>query len=256
MGDIDRLFQAKATKARGLISSGRIDEGLELLRGIFPDSETMPIGYGVISASVGTQLGEAVLAHSALAQPLETAVTLGTVADHEMLVLSGIATLLDGNASDARAKLQHAADSAANEGQKAYAFGALAVAAAADRDPKAALDAADKSIGAQGGTYLDRQLAKTGQALAFSQQDDRRALTVADELVKRASETTDVLAHGTALLVRASVACALRTDDATDHAADADLALEALGTELPGWRDVFAEAATPNARLETETNSS
>ncbi|MEY2468391.1 MAG: hypothetical protein QOF21_1089, partial [Actinomycetota bacterium] len=252
LGDTDRQFQAKATKARGLVSSGRIDEGLDLVRDMFPDSETMPIGYGVISASIGVQLGEAGLAHSALAQPLEAAVTLGTVADHEVQILSGIVSLLGGDPAEARAQLQVAVETAANEGQKAYAYGALAIAAAADRDPKAALAAADNALAAQGGTYLDRQLAKTGQALAFAQQDDRRAMAVADELVKRANESTDLLAQSTALLVRASVACGLRTDDATEAAADADQALEALGAELPGWREVFALAATPASRLESD----
>ena len=252
MGDAERQFQAKATRARSLVAVGRIDEGLALLREMFPDTETLPIGYGVISASIAASLGEPGLAQSALSQPLAASITLGTVADHEVQVLSGITALLSGNTSDARATLQVAADTATNEGQKAYAFGALAVAAAADRDPKAALDAADKSIAAEGGTYLDRQLAKTGQALAFAQQDDRRALVVADEIVKRANDSTDLLAQSTALLVRASVACGLRTDDATEHTADADQSLEALGADLPGWREVFSLAATPTSRLEGE----
>ncbi len=159
--------------------------------------------------------------------------------------------MLSGDAAKARALLQTSVDTSTNEGQRAYAYGALAIAAAADRDPKLALEAADKSLNAKGGTYLDAQLAKTAQALAFAQQDDRRALVVADDLVKRANETTDVLTQATALLVRASVACALRTDDAVDQAADADQALEDLGTDLPGWREVYAAAATPASRLET-----
>ena len=253
MGDTDRLFQARATwRAASSVrdASKRVST---CCAEMFPDSDAMPIGYGVISGSIATQLGEPGLAESALNQPLEASFTLGTVADHEMLVLRGLTSLLAGEAATARAQLQTAADAAANEGQKAYAFGALAVAAAADRDPKAALAAADKAIAAEGGTYLDRQLAKAAQALAFSQQDDRRALVVADDLVLRANGTTDVLAQGTALLVRASVACALRTDDATDHAADADLALETIGAELPGWRDVFArrrDAHGPSGRGE------
>jgi hypothetical protein len=174
---------------------------------------------------------------------------MGTVADHETEVLKGIYSLLSGDAATARTLLQQSVDAASNEGQRAYAYGALAIAAAAARDPKAALDAADKSLAANGGTYLDGQMAKTGQALAFAQLDDRRALVVADDIVKRASETTDRLTQATALLVRSSVACGLRTDDAVDQAADADQSLEELGADLPGWRDVFAAAATPDSRL-------
>src|SRR5205085_3406625 len=140
-------------------------------------------------------------------------------------LLSGMAELLAGNYAQARVLLEESVASASNEGQVAYANGALAIAYAAVREPKLALDAADRSMAAKGGTYLDRQLAKTAQALAFAQQDDRRALIVADELVKRAEQTTDAIAQATALLVRASVACGLRTDDATEHAADADQAL-------------------------------
>src|SRR5205085_9927453 len=111
--------------------------------------------------------------------------TMGTVADHETEVLRGVQALLAGDAATARTLLQQSVATSTNEGQRAYAYGALAIAAAADRDPKLALDAADKSLKAKGGTYLDAQLAKTGQALAFAQQDDRRALVVADELVKQ-----------------------------------------------------------------------
>ena len=251
MGDPDRLIQAKGTKARSLVSVGRIEEGLELLRETFADEGAASlIGYGVISASIGMELGEPELARDALSSEFAMARMMGTVADHETRLLAGITELIAGNYSVARTMLEDSVETASNEGQIAYANGALAIAYAADGEPKLALDAADKSLAAHGGTYRDRQMAKTGQALAFAQQDDRRALTVADDIVKRANESSDALAQSTALLVRASVACALRVDDATEHAADADQALEALGSELPGWRDVFAAAATPASRLD------
>jgi class 3 adenylate cyclase/tetratricopeptide (TPR) repeat protein len=250
LGDGERHIQAQATRARALIAVGRIDEATQVLKELFePDDDGSPIGLGVIPAAVASQLGEPGLMASALGKPIYMSATMGTVADHETEILRGVHALLSGDASSARSLLQQSVDTSTNEGQRAYAYGALAIAAAADRDPKSAFDAADKSLNAQGGTYLDAQLAKTGQALAFSQQDDRRALVVADDIVKRANETTDVLAQATALLVRASVACALRTDDAVDHAADADEALEVLGTDLPGWRTVFGTAATPTERL-------
>jgi tetratricopeptide (TPR) repeat protein len=250
IGDTERLIQAQATRARALVGVGRIDEATQVLRDLFePDDDGSPIGLGVIPAAVAAQLGEPELMESALGKPLQLSATMGTVADHETQILRGMHALLAGDADKARTMLQHSVDTSSNEGQRAYAYAALAVAAAAARDPKAALDAADKSLTAQGGTYLDVQLAKIGQALAFSQQDDRRALVVAEDLVKRANETTDRLTQGTALLAQASVACALRTDDAVDQAADADQALEELGTELPGWRRVFAAAATPDDRL-------
>ncbi|MBA2609691.1 MAG: aminotransferase class III-fold pyridoxal phosphate-dependent enzyme [Actinobacteria bacterium] len=205
------------------------------------------LGNGNVAA---IQLGDAEMARSALNSELATARMMGTVADHELELLGGITEMLAGNVSEARTMIEGSASTASNEGQVAYSYGALAIAYAADREPKLALDAADRSMAAKGGTYLDRQLAKTGQALAFAQQDDRRALTVADELVKRANESTDSVAQATALLVRASVACALRIDDATEHAADADQALDDLGADLPGWRDVYASAATPASRLD------
>ena len=250
IGDHERLLQAHATRARSLVAVGRIDEATELLRELFESQEDgSPIGVGPIPAAVASQLGEPALMATALGQRNHPQTSLGTVADHETGVLRGIHALLSGDAVQARAQLEQAAAGASNEGQRAYAHGALAIAAAAARDPKAALAAADISLAAKGGTYLDGQMAKTGQALAFAQMDDRRALVVADEIVKRAGETTDSLAQATALLVQASVACALRTDDAVDQAADADQALEALGTELPGWREVFAAASTPDSRL-------
>lgn len=251
MGDTQRLLQAEATRARALLGVGRIDDATEALRSLF-DSELAsdsPIGLGPIPAAVASQLGEPGLMAAALGEQLPMSLTMGTVADHETGILRGLHALLSGDANKARAMLQTSVDTSSNEGQRAYAYAALAVAAAADRDSKTALDAADKSLEAKGGTYLDAQLAKTAQALAFAQQDDRRALVVADDIVKRANETTDVLTQATALLVRASVACALRTDDAVDQAADADQALEEIGADLPGWRDVFAAAATPDSRL-------
>jgi class 3 adenylate cyclase/tetratricopeptide (TPR) repeat protein len=251
MGDTERLMQAQATRARALVGVGRIDEATETLREIFEHGgDGSPIGFGPIPAAVAAQLGEPGLMASALSAP-SGALTMGTVADHEIDVLRGLHALLSGDSTKARSMLEHSAATATNEGQRAYAYGALAIAAAADRDPKLALDAADKSLESKGGTYLDIQFAKTAQALAFAQQDDRRALVVADEIVTRANETTDVLTQATALLVRASVACALRTDDAVDQAADADQALEALGADLPAWREVYAAAATPESRLET-----
>jgi class 3 adenylate cyclase/tetratricopeptide (TPR) repeat protein len=250
IGDTERLFQAHATRARSLIAVGRINEATELLREVFDrDDAGSPIGVGPIPAAVAAQLGESDLLANALGRPVNTNSAMGTVADHETGVLRGLESLLSGDAVRAREALDQSAHAASNEGQRAYAFGALSIAAAAARDPKGALDAADKALAAQGGTYLDAQMAKTGQALAFAQMDDRRALVVADEIVKRANETTDVLAQATALLVRASVACALRTDDAVEQAADADQALDSLGADLPAWRDVFASAATPDSRL-------
>jgi tetratricopeptide (TPR) repeat protein len=250
IGDNDRLLQAHATRARSLVGVGRIDEATDLLRELFErDDGLSPIGYGPIPAAVASQLGEPALMASALARPNNFTSGMGTVANHETSVLRGLHALLEGDAPQARSVLEQSVAAASNEGQRAYAYGALAIAAAAARDPKAALDAADKSLAAQGGTYLDSQMAKTGQALAFAQMDDRRALVVADDIVTRANQTTDALAQATALLVQASVACALRTDDAVDQAADADQSLEALGADLPGWRDVFASAATPDSRL-------
>ncbi|MEY2474182.1 MAG: hypothetical protein QOK28_3511 [Actinomycetota bacterium] len=250
IGDNERLVQAQATRARSLVAIGRIDEATDLLRSLFEHGEDgSPIGFGPIPAAVASQLGEPEMMASALARPSQTQTSLGTVADHESGVLRGLHSLLSGDAVRARSLLEQSVAVASNEGQRAYAYGALAIAAAAARDPKAALEAANKALAAQGGTYLDAQMAKTGQALAFAQMDDRRALVVADDIVKRAGETTDALAQATALLVQASVACALRVDDAVDQAADADQALEALGAELPGWREVFSAAATPEARL-------
>jgi class 3 adenylate cyclase/tetratricopeptide (TPR) repeat protein len=251
IGDHDRVRPTQATRARSLVAVGRIEEATQILHDIFDyeDGSESSIGFGVIPAAVASQLGDPELMQSALGRALDRNFTMGTVADHETEVLKGIYALLSGDAATARSMLQGSVDAAANEGQRAYAYGALAIAAAAARDPKAALAAADKSLEAQGGTYLDAQMAKTGQALAFAQLDDRRALVVADDIVKRASETTDALTQATALLVRASVACALRTDDAVDQAADADQSLEELGAELPAWREVFASAATPDSRL-------
>lgn len=251
LGDNDRLWQARATKARSLTSVGRIDEAVELMQEIFIDTGGATIGYGVISASIATQLGDVYLARQALNQELTAALTLGTVADHELEVLTGITAMLEGDASDAFERLTKSVNDAANEGQRAYANGALAIAAAANRDPKLALAAADKAIAAQGGTYMDRQLAKTGQALAFAQQDDRRALVVADELVARAAESTDVIALANARLVRSSVAASLRTDDAERYEIEAQANLESLGVDLVGWQDVYKRAATPDSRLDT-----
>ncbi len=251
MGDDDRRKQAQATRARALLGVGRIDDATEALREIYEtEADGSPIGHGPIAAAVASQLGEPGLMAAALVSSLPASYTLGTVADHETGVLRGIQALLGGDAEKAQSLLEESAGTATNDGQRAYANGALAIAGAAARDPKAALHAADRSLAAQGGTYLDAQMAKTGQALAFAQQDDRRALVVADEVVKRANETTDVLTQATALLMRASVASALRTDDANDCAAQADEALVSLGAELPGWREVFAAAATPASRLE------
>ncbi len=252
IGDPDRLLQAKGTKARSLASVGRIDEAIALLKDIdTSQGGDGNGGFGVIAASVGMQLGEPTMTRAALASETALARMMGTVADHELRLLTGVAELLAGNYAEARSMLEESVALASNEGQVAYANGALAIAYAADRQPKLALDAADRSIAAKGGTYLDRQLARTGQALAFAQQDDRRALTVADELVKRANESSDAVAQSTALLVRASVAQALRSDDATGYAEEADEALDQLGADLPGWRDVFSFAATPASRLDT-----
>lgn len=250
MGDSERLMQAQATKARSLVNVGRIEEAKELLRAMYspPDGES-PIGLGVISAAVASQIGDPELMRQALDQPVDLTLTMGTVADHETEVLRGIYALLSGEPDAAKQMLTASVGASSNEGQRAYAYGALAIAAAAARDPQLALKAADASLAAQGGTYLDAQMAKAGQALAFAQNDDRRALTVADDLVARAEATTDVMAQASALLLRASVADALRTDDAEAYVASADAALAELGAELPGWREVFTTAATPTSRL-------
>jgi class 3 adenylate cyclase/tetratricopeptide (TPR) repeat protein len=250
MDDPGRLLQAMNTKARALASMGRIDDSLALLRELHSTDGNELAGMGVISASIAMQLGDSHQLREVLGVPVDHTVMLGTIADHETGVLHALAELLSGNAAIARSMLEQSVSDASNAGQLKYANAALAIAAAASRDPKAALAAADHALAVDGGTYLDVQMAKAGQALAFAQLDDRRALVVADEIVDRANETSDALAQTTALLLRASVACGLRTDDATEQAADADQALDALGADLPGWRDVFAQAATPTARLD------
>ncbi len=250
MDDPGRLMQAMSTKARCLAAVGRIDEATAVLREcasqVGPGGDA---GSGVISASIAMQLGDAEAARAILAVEVDHTMMLGTIADHETGVLHGLSELMSGNASQARSMLEASVADASNAGQLKYANAALSIAAAADRDPKAALTAADHALAVEGGTYLDAQMAKIGQALAFAQMDDRRALVVVDDVVNRANETSDLLAQSTALLVRASVSLGLRTDDAIDQAADADQALEALGSELPAWRDVFARAATPTSRL-------
>lgn len=250
MDDPGRLLQALNTKARCLASSGRIDEAMDLLRELRGEDGSDLAGTGVISASIAMQLGEGDRLREILGVPVDTTLMLGTIADHETGILHGLTELLNGNAEMARSMLENSVKDASNAGQVAYANAALAVAAAAARDPKAALDAADRALATEGGTYLDRQLAKTGQALAFAQLDDRRALVVIDDVVARAHETSDALAQATALLARASVSCGLRTDDATEQVADAEQALDALGSDLTGWRDVFGQAATPVSRLD------
>lgn len=250
MDDPGRLMQALNTKARALASSGRIDDALDLLRDLASTDDSALSGTGVISASIAMQLGDGPRLREVLGVPVDTTLMLGTIADHETTILHGLTELLNGNADVARSMLEQSVKDASNDGQRAYANAALSVAAAAARDPKAALAAADAALATEGGTYMDRQMAKTGQALAFAQLDDRRALVVVDDVVTRANETSDVLAQATALLVRASVSIGLRTDDATDQAVDADMALESLGADLTGWRDVFGRAATPTSRLD------
>lgn len=248
MDDPGRLLQAMSTKARCLAAVGRIDDALALLREVRTEDDDLG-GAGVIPASIAMQLGDAAMLREVLGKPVDHEVMLGTIADHETTVLQGLTELLSGDPSTARAMLESAVANASNAGQTKYANAALSIALAADRDPKGALAAADRAFGVEGGTYMDVQMAKTGQALAFAQLDDRRALVVADEIVGRANETSDLLAQSTALLLRASVACALRTDDATEQAADADQALDALGSDLTAWREVFGAAATPASRL-------
>mgnify|MGYP001575859747 CR=1 FL=1 len=249
MEDGGSILQAKSTKARCLAAVGRIDEAMALLRELHSNDTDGVAGAGVISASIAMQLGEAASARAVLDIPIDRTVMLGTIADHETGILHGLTELLSGNNAIARTMLEHSAATASNAGQVAYANAALALAYTSDRDPASALKAADRALGADGGTYMDAQMARIGQALAFAQLDDRRALIVADEIVKRSNETSDALAQSTALLLRASVANALRTDDAIEHIADADQSLEALGADLPAWRDVFAHAATPTSRL-------
>ncbi|MDP1794163.1 MAG: hypothetical protein Q8K63_08495, partial [Acidimicrobiales bacterium] len=249
MNDEGRLLQAKSTKARCLAAVGRIDDAMAMLRELRENDEGGVAGAGVIAASIAMQLGEPDSARAVLNIPIDRTVMLGTIADHETGILHGLTELLSGNGTIARTMLEQSAAAASNAGQVAYANAALALAYASDRDPSAALKAADHALGTDGGTYMDAQMAKMGQALAFAQLDDRRALVVADEIVTRANETSDALAQSTALLLRASVANGLRTDDAMKHMAEADASLEALGADLPGWRDVFAQAATPSSRL-------
>ncbi len=246
MDDPGRLLQALNTKARALASMGRIDDAMALLKDLQASDQT---GMGVISASIAMQLGDAHELRSVLQVPVDHTVMLGTIADHETRVLHGLAELLSGNAQMAKSMLEQTVSDASNAGQLKYANAALALAAAAARDPKAALSAADHALAVEGGTYLDVQMAKIGQALAFAQMDDRRALVVIDEVVARANETSDALSQATVRLAQASIAAGLRTDDAMEQAADADQALDALGADLTGWRDVFGQAATPTERL-------
>ena len=70
--------------------------------------------------------------------------------------------------------------------------------------------------------------------------------------MKRAYESTDLVAQATALLVQASVPTALRTDDAVTHELAADEAPDTLAVDLLGWRSAFAAAATPTARLDPD----
>lgn len=250
IGDQFGQTQSLVTLGRCLVTVGRVDEGLLLMRSGLEDSllnrlsdERFTLVAGLAGAAVA--VGDPELALQTIDRLQGEELDAQGVGATERVVANGLALLQSGRVSDAVAMLRPTAEGSADVEPSAYGQSALALAmAASGQDDDALALAAEVEVSPRA-TYLDRVFAGLAAGLVAARRGDEEALLTLSGVVENVDSSEDEVAQAIARLAEAAALSALGLPSATEAGHVADARLAALGVTATGWRDLIALTLAP-----------
>jgi class 3 adenylate cyclase/tetratricopeptide (TPR) repeat protein len=241
--------QTSAVLGRALVMAGRVESGLEVVRGGIPTGpglDDRTLGVSMMAAvAAAVQLGDVVRAETwidALPAPfveLEGEVFVG---DTERATTLGLLRLQQGDAAGGLTVLE-AVTTRLRPHVDPNVESARALALVAAGDPDAALAAADVVDGHERASYLDGVMAGISRGLALARRGERAAATAAfDQTLAAADATEDRVSQALVRLADAAAASATGGTDAAARRDEAEARFAELGVEAAGWRQAFSLA--------------
>ncbi len=241
IGDLFGQSQGAGMLGRSLVTAGRVEEGLRVLRHSFEQFamdegfEEQKVAVAAMLLLTANQIGDVGEASDAMAHlPEGVGPGLGSV---EVAVGRALVDVQKGHAGRADAALQAVI---AGEGARSgFARGALAFTAAASgrRDDVARLVAEVAALPAS--TYLDRTVAQLGHELARAANGEEDAVAGFTDLVAQIDETEDRVAQAIVRLAEALALDSLGLPTGEWALEEAERRLDELEIDASGWRTAF-----------------
>jgi class 3 adenylate cyclase/tetratricopeptide (TPR) repeat protein len=234
---------AAGVLGRALLAVGRIDDGFTVLDESIHRASELPLDHAaeVADAQLACAAAQAGMPDRGRMAPPITDEPVHEIGWVDWHVASALQDLQRGSVAEARARLERLV---AGDEPNGYAASALALVLAADGDAAASRVLSLKVAGLESATYSDRIMAMLGGGLGQARIGEEE---VAEAWLRTARE----LADGTedrllAAIVRVAEARAgqkLGHVDADASLQRAQLGLEAMGVNEPGWDTAFRLAA-------------
>jgi hypothetical protein len=254
IGDLFGQAQGAGVLGRSLVMSGRVDDGLAVLRqaqeqfasdlGLHEQAEVV----GAMLLLTATQLGDVVEGDAALANLSEDeGFGLGAV---ELVVGGALVAMQRGDTDPADKALQAVVAGEGATSSFAAAALALTAAAAGRRDEVVELAARVEEL--PRATYLDRTTAGLARELSRAAAGEADAIEGFAGLVATVDETEDRCAQAVVRLGEALALDALGHPTAEWALAETERRLDELEISAGGWRTAFAQVlATDKATAST-----
>jgi len=253
IGDRFGSAQARANVGRALVTSGRVDEGLKIMReavdrhpalGDMSDPDQLELLEGVSLAGAAVQIGDSSLALMALGGEHGPDFEPETIGHGDALVAESLALLQAGRIEAAVERLLPYIESDPVS-PSPYGQSVLALALAAAGHDEDVLELVVQVDAAPRATYLDKFNARLAELLVLARRGDRDdALKAYEDLCAHTDAVDDPVAQA---IVRLGAAVAFGAQGwvAADAARiAADRRLEVLDIRAEGWRTVFSTAMT------------
>jgi class 3 adenylate cyclase/tetratricopeptide (TPR) repeat protein len=248
INDVFGQAQGEGVLGRALVMSGRVDDGLRVLRHAreqYTGDDALHEQADAVAAMLlltATQLGDVVEGGDALIGLAEAdASGLGAV---ELVVGRALVALQRGDADPADHALQAVVQ---GEGaNSSFAVGALALAAATVGRRSDVPELAARVEELPRATYLDRATVGLARELSRVAAGDEDAIDGFVGLVAMVDETEDQCAQAVVRLAEAMALDALGHPTAEWALAETERRLDELDIRAAGWRTAFAQVLAPD----------
>ena len=251
MGDRFGEVQGTVALGRALVTTGAVEEGLDLLRGAVAGVEGGPAAPE--AAGLRTGLAEALAQIGSAGEVLEVlaplgGADLGTVGlgDVERVVAEALARVQLGDHGTAEALLGEVLDGSGADGSlpSAYALSTLVLARAAAGAPTPELDELVARVdGAPNRTYLDRFVAGVARGVVAAVRGGADAVADLEALAEDLTAVDDAVAPAVLALARQVVLDRLGLPGHDVAAAEAEERWALLGVDGEGWHRALVAAA-------------
>jgi len=250
IGDRFGSTQSLAAIGRGMVTVGRVEEGLDLLAAAYRDDPADPrdderITLAAALAGAAVAAGEPDIALEAIDRFNDEALDRTGPGDVERVVAAGLALLQVGRVSEAVADLRPPAEGTPDVPPSAYAQSALAFALAAAGEHDEVLALADEVDRGERSTYLDRMTADIAVGLVLARDGDESAVSVLEAVVEAVDALEDEVAKAVARTAEAAAHELLGLPSAAEATHVADARLAALGITGVGWRTAIRLVLQP-----------